>query len=98
MDKRVPERTCVGCGRKGHKDELVRIVFIKDETAGDSYRIEVDPETVKKGRGAYLCLKSECLELALKKRAFNRAFKQGIGQDLLEGLRDDFVRRLSETR
>jgi predicted RNA-binding protein YlxR (DUF448 family) len=30
------------------------------------------------GRGANLCAKKRCLELAIERKAFNRAFKQAV--------------------
>ena len=94
MDKRVPERTCIGCGMKSHKDELVRIVLYKDDEAGDFAGIVVDPAGRMKGRGAYLCRKKECLELAVKKKALNRAFKQAIGQELTDKLKESFIKEV----
>ena len=93
MEKRVPERTCIGCGLKSHKDELVRIVLYRDDEA-DTAGIAVDPSGRMKGRGAYLCRKSECLEAAVKKKALNRAFKQAVGQELTDRLRESFIKEV----
>ncbi|MCR5000928.1 MAG: YlxR family protein [Lachnospiraceae bacterium] len=94
MEKRVPERTCIGCGMKSHKDELVRIVLYKDDETGDDVRIAVDGSGRMKGRGAYLCRKPECLELAIRKKALNRAFKQAIGQELTDELKESFIKEV----
>ncbi len=94
MEKRVPERTCIGCGLKSHKDELVRIVLYKDDETGDDVRIAVDGSGRMKGRGAYLCRKPECLELAIRKKALNRAFKQAIGQELTDELKESFIKEV----
>ena len=91
MDKRTPERTCIGCGFKREKDDLVRIVLSQDGE-GNVLRLTPDPDGVMKGRGAYLCRKSECLEKAVKKKAFNRAFKRTIMQEALNGLGNDFLK------
>ena len=91
MDKRTPERTCVGCGSKRHKDELVRIFLVNEDASGDFAGILPDPDGRMKGRGAYLCRNSECFERAVKRKAFNRAFKQTIGQELLEELKNRFT-------
>lgn len=90
MDKRAPERTCIGCGRKARKDELLRIVLTGDEAADDFVRLVPDSIGRMKGRGAYLCRKRECLELAVKRKAFNRAFRQAVSQEMLEGLKSSF--------
>ena len=94
MDKRTPERTCIGCRRKCDKDELVRVVLCPDEIAGDPAGIALDINGRMKGRGAYLCRNSECLELAVKKKAFNRAFKQAVSGEAIEELRDSFEREV----
>lgn len=94
MDKRTPERTCVGCRRKCNKDELVRIVLCISENACDPAGMVLDTEGRMKGRGAYLCRKNECLELAVRKKAFNRAFKQAVSDEVIEGLRDSFEREV----
>jgi predicted RNA-binding protein YlxR (DUF448 family) len=40
------------------------------------------------GRGAWLCRESSgCFELAVKRHAFSKAFRQQVAQDALENLR-----------
>lgn len=94
MDKRTPERTCIGCRGKRNKDELVRVVLCPGEKEGDPAGIAFDIDGRMKGRGAYLCRKSECLELAVKKKAFNRAFKLAVSVEAIEGLADSFEREV----
>ena len=67
--KPVPQRTCVACGETTGKRRLVRIV----RTA--TGEIEVDPTGKKAGRGAYLCSRRSCWELALRKRAVERSLR-----------------------
>ncbi|MFF7362549.1 YlxR family protein [Streptomyces sp. NBC_01335] len=63
-----PERTCVGCRERAAKTELLRIVV--DEGA-----CAPDPRGTLPGRGAYVHPASVCLDLAVRRRAFLRAFK-----------------------
>ena len=56
----IPQRTCVACRKITTKRELIRLVRISDG------RVEVDADGKKAGRGAYLCLTSECWEIGLK--------------------------------
>ncbi|MBI2866287.1 MAG: YlxR family protein [Chloroflexi bacterium] len=56
-----PERTCVGCGDKRPKGQLVRVVR---GPAGD---VGVDPVGRLPGRGAYFCRFQECWELGVRK-------------------------------
>ncbi|MFU8796925.1 MAG: RNase P modulator RnpM [Dehalococcoidia bacterium] len=59
--RRQPQRTCVACRRTGDKGSLVRVVRTDNGT------VEVDLSSKKAGRGAYLCPKRECWQVALKK-------------------------------
>ncbi|MFD5425753.1 YlxR family protein [Streptomyces sp. NPDC127084] len=63
-----PERTCVGCRERAAKSELLRIVAVEGVCVPD-YRGTLP------GRGAYLHPASVCLDLAVRRRAFPRAFK-----------------------
>ncbi|MDF6045227.1 YlxR family protein [Streptomyces sp. JH14] len=63
-----PERTCVGCRERAAKSALLRIVADGDECVPD-------PRGTLPGRGAYMHPVTVCLDLAVRRRAFPRAFK-----------------------
>lgn len=63
-----PERTCVGCRERAAKSELLRIVAVEGVCVPDH-------RGTLPGRGAYLHPASVCLDLAVRRRAFPRAFK-----------------------
>ncbi|MCX5386024.1 YlxR family protein [Streptomyces sp. NBC_00083] len=63
-----PERTCVGCRERAAKSDLLRIVAIEGACAPD-------PRGTLPGRGAYVHPASVCLDQAVRRRAFSRAFK-----------------------
>ncbi len=65
-----PVRTCLGCGQAVAQSTLVRV------RVGDGARVVLD---VKRsgGRGAWLHGSAGCLERAVKRRAFARAFRRG---------------------
>ena len=67
--RHIPERTCVACRSLRPKREMVRVVRT---TAG---AVEVDPTGKRSGRGAYLCPARECWQLALQRKALERALK-----------------------
>lgn len=67
--KHVPIRTCVGCGEKKPKGELLRIV------KGVDGSVFVDPSGKRSGRGAYICFNLDCLESALKKKALQKSLE-----------------------
>jgi hypothetical protein len=67
--KHVPQRTCVACRRTGNKRGLVRVVRLADN------RVAVDPTGKKAGRGAYVCAEQACWQVALGRRALERALR-----------------------
>ncbi len=70
--KHVPMRTCIVCRKQRDKSELVRIV---KTPSGD---IVLDASGHADGRGAYICADGDCMALAAKKKAFDRAFKTRV--------------------
>lgn len=67
-DRACPERTCVGCRERAAKSDLLRIVVIDEHCVPD-------PRGTLPGRGAYMHPALVCLDLAVRRRAFPRAFK-----------------------
>jgi uncharacterized protein len=65
----VPIRTCVGCGERAARPDLIRVV-----AAGD----EIVPDVASRlpGRGAYLHPSLACLERAQRRKAFPRALRR----------------------
>lgn len=80
--RKVPERLCTGCREKKPKKELVRIVRSPER------EITVDFTGKKPGRGAYLCVSSECLKKAIKNKGLDRALEVIIGPEILGALAD----------
>lgn len=76
---RAPERTCLGCRTKKGRSLLRRVVLIQD---GESLRVVWDVKGALSGRGGWLCPDENCLAAAVRRRAFNRAFKTGENLDL----------------
>ena len=72
---REPVRTCVACRLEAGKAAMVRIVR---RAGGDA---EVDLTGQASGRGAYLHRAAECIEIARKRKALERALKTPIGAD-----------------
>ena len=61
-------RTCVGCQVRAAKSDLLRLVVIGNQVVPD-HRGQLP------GRGAYLHPDQRCLEQAMRRRAFPRAFR-----------------------
>ena len=66
--RHVPERTCIACKQVRPKRELIRVVRTPDG------HVLLDPTGKKSGRGAYVCARRSCWELALKKGRLEREF------------------------
>ena len=58
VQKKVPQRMCVGCQEMKTKKELLRIVRSPEG------EIFIDPTGKKAGRGAYVCKAMACMEAA----------------------------------
>jgi uncharacterized protein len=65
-------RTCVGCRERVERRELLRVVA---GDRGSGLEVLPDPAGRAPGRGAHLHPTPECLELAVRRRAFPRALK-----------------------
>lgn len=88
--KHIPQRTCVGCRQVRSKREMVRIV--RTPNSG----VEIDETGKKSGRGAYLCPRRECWEIALSKDRLEYALKTTLTDEERAMLRE-FAQKLPET-
>ena len=71
------ERTCIVCRQKKDKNQMTRIVC-----DGENVLIENDKKL--NGRGAYICKDENCLDLLIKNKSLNRAFKKNISLETYE--------------
>jgi predicted RNA-binding protein YlxR (DUF448 family) len=65
----IPQRTCVGCGRRAPQADLLRFAA----PAGVLVAGRGTP-----GRGAYTCRRLACFEQAVAQHSFNRALRCAI--------------------
>ena len=86
-----PVRTCVGCRQRAAKADLVRVVL--DERGADR-EVVPDPRGRVPGRGAHLHPTPDCLQLALRRRAFSRALRAEAG--FSSAPVEEYVRELAE--
>lgn len=84
--KKIPMRTCVGCGEQKTKKELIRVV------KNNEGLVFIDFIGKANGRGAYLCPNVECLKKAEKRDAFSRSLGIKIEKDVYL----EMVKQLSE--
>lgn len=69
-------RRCIACYTSFPQDTLLRFT-LKDDV------IIPDKDSKNDGRGFYLCNRRECLELAIKKKAFNRICRTNVDPDTI---------------
>ena len=69
----APLRTCIGCRKRELAVELLRMVAVPMENG--QCTVAVDTECRLPGRGAWLHPDDRCLQAAIRRRAFARAFR-----------------------
>lgn len=86
------QRSCLGCRRVFDQNLLVRYVLSPQGEVLVDYRHKLP------GRGAYTCLDRSCIESAVRRRQFDRAFRQGVREldavVLGEAVRDQIRERI----
>lgn len=75
-----PVRTCIGCGKKGGKDDFIKIVKNKN---GEVF---VNAQKDDFGRGAYICRDKKCAAKAEKKNRLARTLKMSNCEDIYKKL------------
>ena len=70
----IPIRMCIGCGKRGKKEELIRVRKASSQVSDNLNPLE--------GRGVYLCPDLACLRTAQKKARRN-AFMEPADLDAL---------------
>ena len=73
--RRFPVRTCVSCGRKANKRELLRVAASADGA------VSVDEKGKRGGRGAYLCADCRAAPAALRRGRLEYALRTKIAED-----------------
>lgn len=79
-ERHHPQRSCIGCRSVRDKGDLVRVVRTPDD------RFVMDPTGKAAGRGAYLCPSPACLDAAVKRKSFDRAFRQAVPKETVAAL------------
>jgi predicted RNA-binding protein YlxR (DUF448 family) len=68
-----PVRTCVGCRKRELAVELLRVVAVL--TGNGEYAVTVDAGASLPGRGAWLHPVPQCVQQAIRRRAFTKALR-----------------------
>ena len=80
MQKKIPQRQCMGCRERKAKRELIRVVRQPDGT------VSLDFGGKMNGRGAYICPNPECLKKVQKSKALDRSLEVTIPAEVYERL------------
>ena len=76
MQKKIPQRQCMGCRERKAKRDMIRVVRRTDGI------ISLDFSGKLNGRGAYVCPNPECLKKAQKTRALDRSLEAEIPEEV----------------
>ena len=80
MQKKIPQRQCMGCRERMEKRQLIRVVRTPDG------QVQMDFSGKVNGRGAYICPKADCLKKAQKAKALDRALEITIPDEMYDRL------------
>ena len=80
MQKKIPQRQCMGCRERKEKKAMIRVVRCTDGS------VSLDFSGKLNGRGAYVCPDLECLKKAQKSKALERSLEVAIPQEVYDRL------------
>ena len=80
MQKKIPQRQCMGCRERKAKRDMIRVVRGTDGT------VSLDFSGKLNGRGAYICPDPECLKKAIRSKALDRSQEVQIPQEVYDRL------------
>ena len=83
MQKKIPQRQCMGCRERKPKKELIRVVRGTDGT------VSLDFGGKSPGRGAYICPNPDCLQKAIKSKSLDRSLEVTIPQEVYSRLQKE---------
>ena len=83
MQKKIPQRQCMGCRDRKPKRELIRVVRSPEGN------VSLDFGGKMNGRGAYICPDPECLKKAIRSKALDRSLEVTIPQEVYDRLQKE---------
>ena len=83
MQKKIPQRQCMGCRERKNKRELIRVVRSPEGNVGLDFGGKLN------GRGAYLCPNPECLKRAIRSKALDRSLEVTIPEEVIVRLQKE---------
>ena len=83
MQKKIPQRQCMGCRERKAKREMIRVV------RGTEGIVSLDFGGKLNGRGAYICPDPECLKKARRSKALDRSLEVTIPEEVYDRLQHE---------
>ena len=80
MQKKIPQRQCMGCRERKAKKELIRVVRTPEGA------VCLDFSGKLNGRGAYICPSADCLKKARKAKSLDRSLEVSIPEEVYDHL------------
>ena len=80
MQKKIPQRQCMGCRERKAKRDMIRIVRQPEGT------VALDFGGKMNGRGAYICPDPACLKKVQKSKALDRSLEVTIPEEVYDRL------------
>ena len=80
MQKKIPQRQCMGCRERKPKRDMIRIVRTPEGV------VSLDFGGKMNGRGAYICPDKECLKKVQKSKALERSLEIPIPDEVFDRL------------
>ena len=80
MQKKIPQRQCMGCRERKAKRDMIRVVRTTEGT------VTLDFGGKLNGRGAYVCPDPECLKKAQRSKALERSLEVAIPEEVYQRL------------
>ena len=76
MQKKIPQRQCMGCRERREKRQMIRVVRTPEGA------VTLDFGGKMNGRGAYICPNPDCLKKALRSKALDRSLEVTIPEEV----------------
>ena len=83
--RKIPTRTCTGCGEHFPKNTLIRVLRTPEG------EVVLDLTGKMSGRGAYICKSAVCLKKARKSRRIESSLECSISEELYEKMEEELT-------
>ena len=83
MQKKIPQRQCMGCRERKNKRDMIRVVRSPEGN------VSLDFGGKMNGRGAYICPQLDCLKKAIRSKALDRSLEVTIPEEVYDRLQKE---------